>query len=140
MGMYTGLRFKGVVKEEFRDNFEPIAMEGCWDESRDKMFLDFSCDSRSSFVPCGGLCYMPDAWVEEEKTEFARSYDKETGRWVFSCSLKNYEDTIKDFLHLVPYFVENVEYCEVFYEEWKWSHKYELVNGIMKLTNDKFIK
>ena len=30
MGMYTGLRFKGTVKKEFRDSFEDIAMNGNW--------------------------------------------------------------------------------------------------------------
>ena len=28
MGMYTGIRFKGYVKSNFRDDFEKIALNG----------------------------------------------------------------------------------------------------------------
>ena len=136
MGMYTGLRFKGVVKEEFREKFEDIAMEGSWEDSDDEKFLEFSNDYRASFIPCGMLCYMP--WDEDDR-EFARTYNLETGHWVFQCSMKNYNETIEEFLDMVPYFIESVEFCEVFYEEWGWSAGYELVDGKMKETQPRFI-
>ena len=137
MGMYTGLRFKGVVKKEFRESFEDIALEGMWEESSDEKFLEFSRDDRASFIPCGGLCYMPNTWHDDDKIE--REYDKNTGYWQFQCSLKNYGDTIENFLKLVPYFIESVEYCEVFYEEWSHSSKYELIENEMKLTDVYFV-
>lgn len=37
MGLYTSLRFKGVVKENFRSEFEKIAMRGEWNESADNI-------------------------------------------------------------------------------------------------------
>ena len=80
---------------------------------------------------------MPDNWDEDE--EFARFYDEETGRWVFQCSLKNYGQTIEEFLNLVPYFMESVEHCEVLYEEWAWSAGYELIGDKMVETKEKFI-
>lgn len=136
MGMYTGLRFKGVVKEKFREEFEDIALEGSWEDSDDEKFQQFSNDYRASFIPCGMLCYMP--WDDDDK-EFARTYDPKTGFWTFQCSLKDYNDTIATFLELVPYFMESVEFCEVLYEEWGWSAGYELVEGEMKETNSRFI-
>lgn len=147
MGMYTGLRFKGTVKEEFRDKFEDIAMEGRWYESDDYMFYRFSGNSRAQFIPCGCLAYMPEEWEIESIDRkytigtdgFHRTYDKESGRWTFQCSLKNYERTIEDFLDMVPYFVEDVEHAEIFYEEWDYSEKWELIDGKMVMTNDKFI-
>ena len=135
MGMYTGLRFKGVVKEEFRAKFEDIALEGSWEDSDDEKFIEFSKDFRSSFIPCGMLAYMP--WDEDDK-EFTRTYDAKTGRWTFQCSLKNYNDTIEAFLDMVPYFIESVEFCEVLYEEWAWSTKYELIGSVMIETENKF--
>lgn len=145
--MYTGLRFKGTVKEEFRDKFEDIAMHGSWEESDDYMFHAFSDNSRASFIPLGMLCYMPEEWEIEsidrkytiDTDGFNRTYDKESGRWTFQCSLKNYEHTIEDFLDMVPYFVEDVEHAEVFYEEWDCSEKWELIDGKMVMTNDKFV-
>ena len=62
MGMYTGLRFKGTVKEEFRNEFEGIALEGNWEESNSDVFKQFGSVSRASFIPCGALAYMPDEW------------------------------------------------------------------------------
>ena len=147
MGMYTGLRFKGIVKEEFRDSFEDIAMYGKWSESNDPMFLLFNEDYRAPFIPCGWLAYMPEEWQIEsidwkytiDTDGFNRTYNKDTGRWTFQCSLKNYEHTIEKFLDMVPYFVESVEHVEVYYEEWRWSEKWELINGKMVMVNDKFV-
>ena len=150
MGMYTGLRFKGTVKEKFRNNFEDIALHGSWEESTDEILERFGYVSRASFIPCGMLCYMPDEWEETTYNEygdgvptdgFDRTYDKTTGRWTFQCSLKNYDYTIEKFLDIVvPYLMEEVEHVEVYYEEWRYSEKYELINGNMVMTNDKFIE
>jgi hypothetical protein len=67
------------------------------------------------------------------------TYDDETGKWVFQCSLKNYGNTIEEFLDLVPYFMESVEHCEVLYETWGWSSGYELIDDEMIETNPEFI-
>jgi hypothetical protein len=135
--MYTGLRFKGIVKEQFRKTFELIAMGGDWENSDDERFREFGNYDRASFIPMGILCYMP--WDDDDE-EFIRSYDKETGRWVFQCSLKNYNDTIEKFLDMVPYFMESVEFCEVLYEEWGWSAGYELVDDKMVETQERFLE
>jgi hypothetical protein len=55
MGMYTGLRFKGIVKKEFRDEFGDIALNGNWNNSTDRVFREFSNVSRAAFIPCGSL-------------------------------------------------------------------------------------
>ena len=147
--MYTGLRFKGVVKKEFRYNFEKIAMNGAWEDSNDEVFKGFSKISRAMFIPCGALSYMPDEWETEPFDEyrngkptdgFDRTYNRETGRWTFQCSLKNYDDTIGKFLEIVPYFIEEVEHAEVFYEECRYSKRYELVDEKIIMTDDKFIE
>lgn len=141
MGMYTGLRFKGIVKEKFRKDFEDIAIYGDWENSNNKVFRRFGKVSRSGFIPCGGLAYMPDEWdIEVFDNNFDRTYDEKTGRWTFQCSLKNYDNTIEKFLEIVPYFIEEVEYVEVFYEQWRYSKKYELVDRKMLMTDDKFIE
>ena len=141
MGMYIGLRFKGIVKEKFRKDFEDIALYGNWEESDNEIFRQFGNVFRSGFIPCGGLAYMPDKWdIEVFDNNFDRTYNEKTGKWTFQCSLKNYNNTIEKFLEIVPYFIEEVEHVEVFYEEWRYSKKYELVDGKMLMTNDKFIE
>lgn len=138
MGMYTGLRFKGTVKEEFRNEFEDIALEGNWEESNNDVFKQFGSVSRAMFIPCGALAYMPDEWEDDDG--FDRTYDKNSGRWTFQCSLKNYNYTIEEFMKIVPYFIEEVEHAEVFYEEWSHSVRLELVDGEMVMTDNKFIE
>ena len=149
MGMYTGLRFKGIVKEEFRNEFENIALSGDWEESENEVFKEFGNVSRASFIPCGALAYMPDEWETAPYNEygngvstdgFDRTYDKETGRWTFQCSLKNYNNTIEEFFNIVPYFIEEIEHAEVFYEEWRYSIKIELIDGKIVEADDKFIE
>jgi hypothetical protein len=65
MGMYTGLRFKGTVKENFREEFENIALTGEWENAIDEKIKNFSNVSRASFIPCGVLNYMPSSWEDE---------------------------------------------------------------------------
>lgn len=154
MGMYTGIRFKGIVKTEFRRNFWKIALEGAWEESNIHIFKSFGINvRRASFIPCGSLSYMPDSWgqrvlfdddykiigTSEDTDGFNRTYDKATGRWTFQCSLKNYEGEIETFFELLPDFIESIEHLEYFYEEWRYSTKYELINGEVVATNTKFV-
>lgn len=157
MGMYTGVRFKGYVKEEYRDNFEDIALNGNWDESDIAEFKEFGNEfGRASFIPCGSLAYMPDEWesyngkFEKYSNDwwrsatatdgFERTYNKNTGYWTFQCSLKNYEDEIEHWFELLPMFVERIEHLEYFYEEWSYSRQYKLVDNEIVCTNDEFVK
>jgi len=155
MGMYTGIRFKGYVKKDFRDSFEQIALEGDWENSNNSTFRDFGKISRSKFIPCGCLSYMPDEWeVYDESLKgtnkyyssakdadgFERTWNKETGYWTFQCSLKNYESEIEEWFKIVPYFIEKIEHLEYFYEEWEYSDQYNLIDGEIKLVNEEFIK
>lgn len=141
MGMYTGIRFKGYVKPEFREGFEIVALNGEWENHQDAVIKKFGEIGRSGFIPRGMLCYMPNEWEDEneEATEgFERAYDKETGYWAFQCSLKNYENEIEEWFKIVPRFIERIEHLEYFYEEWDYSEQYDLVDGEVKLINDKF--
>lgn len=159
MGMYTGIRFKGYVKPEFRDTFERIAIDGEWESSSDIVFSNYGKLSRASFIPCGCLYYMPHKWETyyinengEKEIEFAnyykqvatdgfeRTYNKETGYWAFQCSLKNYNFEIEQWFGILPYFIEKIEHLEYFYEEDDYSSKYDLVDGVIKEVDNKFIR
>lgn len=137
MGMYTGLRMKCIVKENFRKNFKDIALYGEWNKSDDTVFNNFGKVSRACFIPCGVLAYMPDDW--ESTDEILTEYDEKSGIWTFQCSLKNYDSTIQLFFDIVPYFVEHVEMCEYFYEESNYSSSYQLIDNVMSCDNDRYI-
>lgn len=120
--MYTGLRFKGYVKPEYREIVQKIMDYEC-------VWKDFSCipsvfskDIRSMSIPFGDIFYMPESWGEYEKDDtatdgFRDSFDIETGYWSFQCSLKNYDDTIGSFLnYVVPLIIEEIVHCEKLYE------------------------
>lgn len=154
MGMYTGIRFKGYVKPEFRDGFDAIALNGEWEEHNNPILSGFGEIWRSGFIPCGLLSYMPDCWESHDDSYeiyssewfesakdtdgFERSYDEDTGYWTFQCSLKNYESEIEQWFKIVPYFIEKIEHLEYFYEEWEYSEQYNIVDGEVKLINGKF--
>ena len=147
MGMYTGIRFKGYIKPEFRKIFKPIALEGKWDGSHVELFRAYgtSC-ARASFIPCESLSYMPECWETVLNGEtvdadgFERTYNEETGYWTFQCSLKNYENEIEIFFSILPLFVESVDHLEYFYEEWASSQRYDIVNGKVELVERDFIE
>ena len=131
MGMYTGLRFKGIIKPQYRKMIQHISNnDGLW---RNYHHLDFLTNylrlSRAEFIPKGALAYMPDSWEDESipADSFRDYFDPETGYWAFRCSLKNYEDEIDVFLKdVLPIIAESAEHIEVLYEEWSASNLYEL--------------
>ena len=147
MGMYTGIRFKGFVKPEFRAEIKEIlTLDGVWKNAHSYFLQEFGKISRSDFIPFGGLCYMPDEWEVGEWLSgipadgFDGTYNEETGYWAFQCSLKNYEGEIKFFFNIIPNFIEKIEHLEYFYEEDSFSQQYDLVNGVVKMINPRFIK
>jgi len=140
MGMYTGLRFSGIVKNEFRKEFKSIAMNGEWKLSNNDVFKEFGEKDVAFLIPIGPMCYMPDEWEDDSEGKFKRTYNCKTGKWKFQCSLRNYNETIEEFFKIVPYFMEKVDMCEVFYEEWVYSRRYEIVDGSMKMTDQKYSK
>ena len=155
MGMYTGIRFKGYIRLEFREEFENIALNGEWEDSDVDILKKFGQLRRASFIPCGSLSYMPDSWEQyndklkkyssewlnsaKDTDGFDRTYDKETGYWTFQCSLKNYECEIEQWFNIVPNFIERIEHLEYFYEEWNYSKQYDLVDDKIKCIDDRFM-
>ncbi|HBJ1650878.1 TPA: hypothetical protein LA460_000097 [Clostridium botulinum] len=130
MGMYTGLRFKGVIKEKYREDIE-LMLEGenCWKDCKHEILKHYSKVSRSMFIPFGALAYMPNCW-EDDKDGFEIYFNEETGLLCFQCSLKNYDSTIEIFLNNVASeIVEESIHIEVLYEEDKVSSLYKIKNG-----------
>ncbi len=110
MGDYTGLRVDVVLKPEFvpvieylmsderRYAEDPYACEPAWEAVAGKFpqyaFLrHWSMVPRADFIPFGALAYMP--WDDADP---AWQHRLEGDRWVFQCSLKNYDQTIETFL------------------------------------------
>ena len=93
MGVYTGLRGKVILKDEFVESIQTLnSREIEWDgiEGLPDIYLD---DSRTSFIPFGVVCYMPADWD---------NYNTLEGNvWEFCCSLKNYTNTIEKFVSYV---------------------------------------
>lgn len=132
MGMYTGIRFRGYVKPEYRREFEAIALNGKWWESSIPECRAFGRNARAVFIPMGAITYMPDYWYEEDI--YNLRYDVETGYWAFKCSLKNYNYEIEQFLSIIPVFIEEISYMEVHYEEMgdEETEYYMLIDGRAK--------
>lgn len=144
--MYTGLRFKGIIKEEYREDIDTLINDkDCfrWGNLKHELFKEFNKVSRSSFIPFGSLSYMPDDWEVStgEKDEygfdilsatdgFNREFDKETGFLSFQCSLKDYENTIEYFLkNVLTKICEKSYHIEELYEEDSVSTLYKIENG-----------
>lgn len=149
MGMYTGLRFKGIVKPEFRKELVGIAMFGDWENAESDFFREFGKLGRSSFIPHGALCYMPNEWEESifphqgvsaATDGFNKIYDEHIGYWSFQCSLKNYENEIEQFFEMIPKFIEKIEHLEYYYEERQFSERYDIIDGKVKMVDGQFIR
>ena len=148
MGMYTGLRFKVIVKEKYRKKLNEILNTPVdTDEDGDgyyrwrhisglpgsKYWSEIPSCNR---IPWGLVDGMPDKWNREEHILGNSTFNKETGEWRVICSLKNYHGEISRFMSWVlrP-ITEDVKYIEVLYEEWdeimeaKWYSLKDLKEG-----------
>ena len=153
MGMYTGLRFKAAIKEEYREAIKLFLEEGLeWEDMKnyypDLIPLTLMAGySRADFIPYGTMQLLE--W--EEKNEHAKigystpyewlmKYDEKTGIWVFQCSLKNYDSTIKHFLeNVASQIIEQAIHIETLYEEDRYGTFFKLENGELILDEDKKI-
>lgn len=147
MGMYTGLRFKGIVHKDYYELFDEVVNKGtCWDELIDKFpFIEpYANEGRANMIPHGSLSYMPDDWEEKDGTQneyghdnyvptnnFDTQFNTSTGYLAFQCSLKNYQGEIEKFFeHILPIVLEESHHIEYFYEEWDCSDMYVLEKGL----------
>lgn len=138
MGMYTGLRIKVTVKEEYRLMIEDINDGARWrDYVIDFPFLsDYSQQGKAEFIPSGMLCYMPNSWEEGKFPNqlptdgFDRNIDMQTGEWTFQCSLKNYNSEIEQFLNeVLVNIIADAKHIEYFYEDYKVSRMFDFIDG-----------
>ena len=127
MGDYYSMRFKGIVKGEFRKGFSMVAMDGDWELHPDDKIRSFSNNARFFMIPCGALSYSPSTWEQGPFDEFGqgtatdgfeRSYNEETGEWAFQCSLKTGSTIDHFFEEIVPYLCESLEFGE---KQWEYD-------------------
>lgn len=109
MSVLVGYRFKGIVKMELREIFEPIAMEGRWSESPDEFLRDFGRDPNAWKFPISYTGYVR-RWKE---TPWQRSYNKTTGEWIFQADMNLATSPFEWWEPLIiPYCMESVFHYE----------------------------
>lgn len=118
MGMYTSLKFKGIVKPEYRETIavfmQSLSLDANpWYATGVDFMQEFGHDYRSIFIPFGS---DPDA----------REFDILTGAWEFDTELKNYDNTIEKFFEIVPKMMETVSECVTHYEGDDYIRSHEL--------------
>ena len=117
MGMYTGLRGLISLKEEFKDPIKNMINTKLnsdftpWDKVLGDTAISFQKDARNTMIPFGNVIYMPDDWKHVNSLH-------ESGLWNISCSLKDYDSTIKNFIDNVLPVIAKSWVLEEFYEEW----------------------
>ena len=132
MGMYTGLRCKIKIKEEYVDALKELEFLNYeWSQHSMLEFKKFGEFDRATFIPCGALAYMPYCWeklkIGKDIYDFRRNFNEESRIWTFQCSLKNYSDEIGYFIkNIVPLITEEIIHLEEFYEEWETSVVYKM--------------
>lgn len=122
MGMYTGLRGKIKLKPEYAvkikqemDSEEYFCWENILPEGN-----KYHSYSRNSFIPFGAVCYID--WKEEP-------VELKDGVLSFTCSLKNYDDTIEVFLKECLPLIADSWNLEELYEEDITSTKHIKTEG-----------
>lgn len=109
MGMYTGLRGKIKLKPEYAVKIkQEMGSEEyfCWENILPEG-NKYHSYSRNSFIPFG----MQQLWWENEPVEL------KDGILSFTCSLKNYDDTIEVFLKECLPLIADSWNLEELYEE-----------------------
>lgn len=82
---------------------------------------EFSRIARSTFIPFGGIFYLPDEWEAAKKLADEKPLS-DGGTWTVVCSLKNYKGEIEYFLeNVLPEMISEPVIVEYRYEEWSAS-------------------
>lgn len=142
MSVYSSIRFKGIVKKEYRSTFKDIALNGKWEIYAFQPFLNYIENDRYSRIPCGFIGCVPKSWEDEygNATDgFETQWNEDTGYWAFQCSLNKGDDVIDDFIDILPELMETIEHCEVMCELWTNSVFYD-INKYGAIILDKTIK
>lgn len=136
MSVLIGYRFKGIVKKELRDIFEPIALKGRWDESPDKFLRDFGRDPNAWKFPMSYTGYVR-RWKEKP---WQRRYNKTTGEWTFQVDM-NWGTSPMEWWEplIIPYCMESVSHYEEWQEMWADAWKSgEEYTRLHKFENGEF--
>lgn len=85
MSFYCSRRFRGIVKEKYRKEFEGIALRGEWAQSEVELFRDYADEFQT--IP-RFLCDMPEEWdgCSLPGGEFETKWDPETGFWQWAVT------------------------------------------------------
>jgi len=149
MGDYMSMRFKGVVKPIYRDLIAIVNNTGDWDIVPIASASGYAGLYRASFIPCGSMSYPPSEWMKESEY-LRRSFNEETGEWIFQCSIKSggeyqltHDEEIKLFMNeIVPVICEKVENFELWHEYWDYPVKYNYTpddNGSLQAEPTKVV-
>lgn len=135
--MYTGLRIKVTVKEEYRAMISAINGGAAWKDYSEQfpLLAAYASLEAAEYIPRGTSSYMPESWTSNVATEgFERSINMDTGNWSFQCSLKNIEGEIQLFFsEVLPNIISDAEHIEYRYEESSKSQYYDFVDGTIKI-------
>lgn len=119
MSRYEEIRFRGIVKKEYRDSFTSIALEGKWTESEVKELRDFGKVNHNAYrIPLSDYegKYAVKRWNSES---WEKTYNKETGEWQFRIGV-NEHDNPSMLLEwedkIIPFLMESVDHYEVWLE------------------------
>ena len=111
------VRIKCIIREEFRKDFEAVALHGAWHTSSHPALKEFSMDKDASAIPTNH-CSFPTKWdgCDEKGEEYETSWDKESGEWIFACSINRICcSVLRDFDEdIIPLIVERF----IKYETW----------------------
>lgn len=125
MSDFYSIRFKGVIKEQFRKDFHDIAHYGQWSGHSDTKLRKFGEEYwLSEFIPTGTIKYDPKSWTTEpdingrtkDTDGFERFYNEETGEWNFQCSVRVDSVVHVFFNEIVPYVCESLKHGELVVE------------------------
>lgn len=135
MSLYAEVRFKGIVKKEFRDYIEQCILKREWIETDDAVFSEYIQTRFSDNVFCDVDSYV-HRWNE---TPFDPAFKKESGEWTFHLQFNTRWDgfdLFDDLLKLViPYCIETIVFCQAWVEDEtvsQFTTVYDLVNGELK--------
>jgi hypothetical protein len=121
MGNYSLLRFKGVVKKEYRESMNRvIGTTARWEDTKIVFLQNFVEEVSTDAILLGGYGY---------------EWNKLNGEWTFEVELK----IPVEFFGIIPLLMDSVDKCEVWDDEEYWDI-YALKNGVVVKEETKYME
>lgn len=138
MAVYTGIRLKVKIKDEYRKDIERANESRDWSVCKKDLLNNLSNLERAEYILSCDCTFANERWIngELETDGFVNSFDSSTGIWTKQVVVSGGFSVLKYFVDvIIPKICEEGYHIEILPEAEPLSYLFELKDGKTEQLN-----